>query len=49
LNILPLSQSLYPSILNEIGNKSNLLAYYKKDHRFSLPKSELNLRIYFQG
>lgn len=48
LTILPLGTAEYPSLLKS-EQTQNIEPFYKKDHRFNLPKAEVNLRFYFDG
>ena len=46
LDILPLGEEKHP---RKLYSSERMEAFFKQDHFFSLPKAELNLRIYFQG
>lgn len=48
LTILPLGTAEFPSLLKS-EQTANIEPFYKKDHKFNLPKGEVNLRFYFDG
>jgi hypothetical protein len=43
---LPLGTDVHPL---KLFSSQYIEAYYKKDHEFSLPKAEINIRLYFSG
>jgi len=46
LSILPLGTDVHP---RKLFSSEYIEAFFKMDHEFSLPKAELNIRLYFAG